>query len=60
MFRRLLVTDLMNDFALITFAIFFLIFIFTAIWALSLPKKRVNHMANLPLESDQDNDEHHA
>lgn len=47
----------MNDLALLGFAIFFLVFIFTAIWALRLPGKRVNHMANLPLEPDQHDDE---
>lgn len=57
MFRRLAVTYLMNDLALLGFAIFFLVFIFTAIWALRLPGKRVNHMANLPLEPDQHDDE---
>ena len=50
----------MNDLTLIAFTIFFLAFVLTAIWALRLPRKRVDHMANLPLESDQEDNEHHA
>jgi len=47
----------MNDLALIAFAIFFLVFVVTAIWALSMPGRRVNHLSHLPLESDEDENE---
>ena len=53
MFRRLAITDWMNDFALVSFAIFFLIFLATVAWAIWLPRERVRRMENLPLESDE-------
>lgn len=57
MFHRILVTEWMNGFALLSFAIFFLIFLATAAWALTLPRERVNHLENLPLETEPKNDE---
>jgi hypothetical protein len=57
MFHRLFVTELMNHFALLSFAIFFLIFVATAVWAFCLPRERVRRIEQLPLEPDQ-SDEH--
>jgi hypothetical protein len=60
MFNRLLVSDLMNHFALISFAIFFAIFLITAIWALCISRERIRRLENLPLDSDQNEHERHA
>jgi|KBSMisStandDraft_5_1062788.scaffolds.fasta_scaffold4237652_2 hypothetical protein len=60
MFHRLLVSDLMNQFALISFSIFFVVFMAAAIWALCIPRERVRRMENLPLESDLTDNERNA
>ena len=60
MFHRLLVSDLMNQFALVSFSIFFVVFMAAAIWALCIPSERVRRMENLPLESDQTDNERNA
>lgn len=60
MFHRILVTEWMNQFALLSFAIFFLVFIGTVVWALALPRERVNHLESLPLETEPKNDEPNA
>lgn len=57
MFRRLTVTETMNDLALGAFLVFLVIFISIAIWALRLPRERVRHMSELPLESESHDDE---
>ena len=60
MFHRLLVSDLMNHFALISFAIFFLVFIAAATWALCISRERIRRMENLPLEPDHTDNERNA
>ena len=53
MFHRLLVSDLMNHFALISFSIFFAIFLITATWAACISRERIRRLENLPLDLDQ-------
>jgi hypothetical protein len=60
MFHRLLVSDLMNHFALISFSIFFVVFLVTAIWALCISRERIRRMENLPLEPDHTENERNA
>lgn len=50
----------MNDLSVIGFLIFFAIFALIAIWALCMPRERVEKLANLPLESELNSDEHQA
>lgn len=57
MFRRLAVTDTMNDLALVAFLVFLALFISIAIWALRLPRERVRHMSELPLDPESHDDE---
>ena len=51
MFRRLLVSDLMNYLSLASFVIFFVIFIAIVVWAVRLPRERIAKLESLPLES---------
>jgi hypothetical protein len=60
MFHRLLISDLMNHFALISFSIFFVIFLITAIWALCISRERIRRLENLPLDCDQSENERDA
>lgn len=60
MFRRIAITGSMNDLALIAFAIFFVVFVIAVVCAFRLPAERINHLSQLPLDSDQSNDERHA
>ena len=57
MFRRLLVTDLMNELSMVGFAIFFIAFICAVIWAVRMPRQRVERLVHLPLESENSTDE---
>lgn len=60
MFKRLLVTELMQHTTLIGFSIFFLAFIFAVVWVLRMPRNEVQRLENLPLENELPNNEHHA
>ena len=55
MFKRLLVSDLTNDLTLISFLIFFLIFVGAVIWTLCIPRSQVQHMEELPLDNESSN-----
>jgi cbb3-type cytochrome oxidase subunit 3 len=51
----------MNELTMLAFVIFLCIFLGVVCWALSLPRERVNHLAQLPLESDPaDQDEYQS
>jgi len=56
MFRRLLTTTTIDELTTIAFAIFFLVFLVTALWAFCLPRERVRRLSELPLEPDQTNE----
>ena len=60
MFHRLLTSDLLDHLALISFAIFFLVFIITAVWALCISRERIRRLENLPLEADHTDHERYA
>jgi cbb3-type cytochrome oxidase subunit 3 len=42
-------------YALISFMIFFLIFIAITVWAFKTDKKTLNHMSNLPFDGETQN-----
>jgi hypothetical protein len=50
----------MDHFALISFSIFFVIFLITAVWALCISRERIRQLENLPLESDHNENERNA
>ncbi len=54
MFRRLLVEDWQRTLTIISFAIFGLVFLLTIVRTLRLPRSKVQHLENLPLENDTD------
>ena len=57
MFKRILVTDWMNNLTVLGFTIFFVAFLVAVVWALCISRDRVSHLENLPLDSDQSKDE---
>lgn len=56
MFKRLIVADWMNDISVISFTIFFVIFVMIAVWALCLPHSRIRHLESLPLEPEDNHE----
>jgi hypothetical protein len=54
MFRRLLLEDWQNVLAIISFSIFFAVFLLSAVRVWLMPRHRLEHMENLPLAHDTD------
>jgi hypothetical protein len=54
MFRRLLTTSTIDELTMLAFAIFFAVFLGSALWALCLPRERVRRLSQLPLDSDDE------
>lgn len=51
MFRRLLLPDAVDHLTLVVFLLFFAAFIGAVVWALRLPRERVRHLEEMPLDS---------
>jgi len=56
MFQRILHEHWVTIVAIFAFAVTAVVFLFVSIRALRLPKKRREHLANLPLEDDKNHD----
>ncbi len=54
MFRRLLVEEWQSALAIVAFTIFFFVFLVTFVRVWRMPRKRLEHMENLPLADDTD------
>ncbi len=52
MFHRILVEDWQRALSIASFTIFAFVFVLTFIRVLRMPRKRVSHLENLPLEND--------
>lgn len=52
MFRRLLVEDWQNILSIISFSIFFCVFVLTVLRLWRAPRPWLEHMENLPLENE--------
>ncbi len=52
MFRRILVEEWQSTLTIISFSIFLSVFILTLIRTWRMPRERVQHLENLPLQDD--------
>lgn len=52
MFRRLLIEEWQNVLSIISFSIFFAVFVLTLLRLWRTPRTVVEHLENLPLEND--------
>jgi hypothetical protein len=52
MFRRIAVEDWQNTLAIISFSIFFAVFMLTLLRIWSMPRKRLEELEHLPLAED--------
>jgi hypothetical protein len=54
MFRRLLVEDWQRTLTMVSFAIFFVTFLATALRTWRMPRERLRHLENLPLQKEDE------
>ena len=53
MFKRLILEDWHQNLPFIGFAVFFTVFVIVVIWTFRMKKEKIEHLAHLPLENDQ-------